>query len=182
LRSLRLCGEIAGWMMEMRIEVRAAGDLTEEERRQLSWPWDAPERDFEWSEPDWCVLVWADGQVVSQLAIAERTCLVAGQPVKLGGVGGVIALPDWRGRGFTSRAMRRAAAFMCQELGVEFGLLVCEEDVVAFYERLGWQVVEGPLTFDQPGGKATWPAVAMVLPCGEKAWPTGTIDLCGRPW
>jgi len=67
-------------------------------------------------------------------------------------------------------------------LGVEFGLLVCEEDVVPFYERLGWQVVEGPLTFDQPGGQATWPAVVMVLPCGGKAWPEGMIDLCGLPW
>ena len=168
--------------METRIEVRAEGDLTEAERRQLSWPWDAFERDFEWSEPDWCVLVWANGQVVSQLAIVERVGLVAGRPVKLGGLGNVIALPAWRGRGFTSAALRRAAAFMCQELGVEFGLLVCEEDVVPFYERLGWQVVEGPLTFDQPGGQATWPAVVMVLPCGGKAWPEGMIDLCGLPW
>jgi len=168
--------------LEMRIEVRAEGDLTEEEDRALSWPWDAPERDFEWSVPDWRVLVWAEGRVVSQVAILERVGRVAGQPVRLGGIGNVIALPAWRGRGFTSRAMRRAAAFMCQELGVEFGLLVCEEDVVSFYERLGWQVVEGPLTFDQPGGKATWPAVAMVLPCGEKGWPEGMIDLCGKPW
>ena len=168
--------------LEPRIEVRAEGDLTEEERRGLSWPWDAPERDFEWSVPDWRVLVWADGQVVSQLAIVERVGRVAGQPVKLGGVGGVIARPAWRGRGFTSAALRRAAAFMCQELGVEFGLLLCEEDVAAFYERLGWQAVEGPLTFDQPGGQATWPAAVMVLPCGEQAWPSGVIDLCGLPW
>jgi len=168
--------------LEMRIEVRAEGDLTEEEHRGLSWAWDAPEREFEWSEPDWRVLVWADGQVVSQVAILERVGRVAGQPVKLGGVGGVIALPDWRGRGFTSAALRRTAAFMCQELRVEFGLLVCEEDVVAFYERLGWRVAEGPLTFDQSGGKATWPAAAMVLPCGGREWPEGVIDLCGRPW
>ena len=168
--------------LETRVEVRAEGDLTEEECERLNWPWDAPERDFEWSAPDWRVLVWVEGRVVSQAAILERVGRVAGQPVKLGGVGGVIALPEWRGRGLTGAAMRRAAEFMCRELGVEFGLLVCEEDVVAFYERLGWQVVEGPLTFDQSGGKATWPAAVMVLPCGEKEWPGGTIDLCGLPW
>jgi hypothetical protein len=47
---------------------------------------------------------------------------------------------------------------------------------------LGWQVVEGPLTFDQPQGKVTFPDVTMVLPCAGKEWPPGVIDLCGLPW
>ncbi|MBN1976229.1 MAG: GNAT family N-acetyltransferase [Anaerolineae bacterium] len=105
-----------------------------------------------------------------------------GQPVKLGGIGGVVALPEWRGRGLGTATLERAAAFMQDELQVAFGLLICGPDMVPFYRRLGWQVVEGPLTFDQPGGKVVFDEVTMVLPCAEQEWPNGEIDLCGLPW
>ena len=68
------------------------------------------------------------------------------------------------------------------ELQVAFGLLICDECMIPFYSRLGWQVVEGPLMFDQPGGKVVFDDVTMVLPCAGENWPEGTIDLCGLPW
>jgi predicted acetyltransferase len=115
--------------------------------------------------------------------IVERIGTVNGQPVKLGGIGGVTTLPEWRRRGLASIALQRAATFMREELHVEFGLLGCEREMAPFYGRLGWEIADAPLVFDQPSGKTTFAdAVTMVLPCAGKEFPRGTIDLCGLPW
>jgi aminoglycoside 2'-N-acetyltransferase I len=167
------------------VEVCSAKDLVVEERKRIdAWLCQIfdPDDYEAWSEPDWHVLVRVGGEWVTHVDIVERVGAVACRPVRLGGIGGVTTLPEWRSRGFASAALENAAAFMRDELRVEFGLLVCDDAMVPFYRRLGWEVVEGPLTFDQPGGKVTYPDVTMVLPCGESEWPEGTIDLCGLPW
>jgi hypothetical protein len=62
-------------------------------------------------------------------------------------------------------------------------LLLCRPELEPFYERLGWRTVPGPLAFEQPGQRLTWPLRVMVLPCAPGAeWPRGTIDLRGLPW
>jgi aminoglycoside 2'-N-acetyltransferase I len=170
----------------MEIEVKRTDELAESERAHIhAWliqQFGAESGDYEWSDVDWHVMLRVDGQLVSHVEIVERTGTVAGQPVKLGGIGGVVTLPEWRGRGLATATLERAAAFMRDELQVAFGLLICDERMIPFYNRLGWQVVEGPLTFDQPGGKVMSAEVTMVLPCAGADWPEGTIDLCGLPW
>jgi ribosomal protein S18 acetylase RimI-like enzyme len=171
----------------MEIEIKSDRDLTTAERGQTD---DCLRRAFrglvdyhyQWSEADWHVMVRVDGALVSYLAIVERVGAVNGQPVKLGGIGGVATLPEWHGRGLASDAMEKATAFMDKKLGVEFGLLLVDEATEPFYRRLGWELVPGPLVFDQPGGKVTWHELTMVLPFGEREWPPGTIDLRGLPW
>ena len=93
--------------------------------------------------------------------------------------------------------MQKAAEFLREALAVPFGLLVCDPALAPFYQELGWQVVAGPLIFDQPasfqpgldqvvsGGptyKVTLEGAIMVLPCQEHNWPAGLIDLRGLPW
>jgi len=172
--------------VETQFEICSAKDLPEAERELIAaWLDDVfydPDDYQAWSEPDWHVLVRTDGQIVTNIDIVERTGTVGGQPVRLGGVGGVTTRRAWRGHGLASAALRKAAAFMRDELGVEFGLLICDDERIPFYRRLGWQVVEGPLTFDQPEGKVIFPDVTMVLQCSEREWPRGAIDLCGFPW
>lgn len=170
----------------MEIEIKATSQLTPwEQEHILNWLLEEFDPDADgtvWSDVDWHVLVWLDGQLVSHAEIVERTGTVGGQPVKLGGVGGVVTRPAWRGRGLSSAALERAASFMRDELGVEFGLLICDEKLVPFYRRLGWQVVAGPLIFAQPGGAVSLSGAVMVLPCRGQTWPPGLIDLCGPPW
>jgi GNAT superfamily N-acetyltransferase len=174
--------------MSMEIEIRAANELSEAERQQIqdldrqAFPSPDPYGHMEWSANHWHVLVKVDGQYVSQVGIVERTGAVNGQPVKLGGIGGVGTLPGWQRRGLAQSAMERAAQFLRDELAVEFGLLICDQHMLPYYRKLGWQVVEGPLTFDQPRGKVTFTDVTMILPCTKKDWPPGVIDLCGLPW
>jgi GNAT superfamily N-acetyltransferase len=171
----------------MEIEIKSDSDITAAEREQTDDClrqafWGLIDYHYEWSEADWHVMMRVDGMLVSYLAIVERVGAVNERPVKLGGIGGVATVPEWRGRGLASAVMGKAAAFMDDELSVEFGLLLCDETTVPFYRRLGWEIVPGPLVFDQPGGKTTFPDLTMVLPFAGRAWPQGTIDLRGLPW
>ena len=170
----------------MEIEIRALSQIPKAELDQMNiWikqAFSEDPDDLQWSTDDWHVMVRVDGQVVSRLEIVERVGAVNGQPVKLGGIGGVATLPEYRRRGLAQAAMETAAWFIQDKLKVEFGLLVCSEKMIPYYGKLGWRVVEGPMVFDQPNGKVTFTDVTMVLPCNAKEWPPGTIDLCGLPW
>ncbi|NLE45797.1 MAG: GNAT family N-acetyltransferase [Chloroflexi bacterium] len=137
---------------------------------------------IEWAGGDWSILVHVNGELVSHVNIVDRVVRVGGRDVRLGGIGNVATLETWQGRGLASIGMRTAQAFMCDELGVDFGLLLCEEDLIPFYRRLGWQVVSEPAVVDQPGGKVTLHHIVMVISCQQSEWPSGAIDLCGLPW
>jgi hypothetical protein len=130
---------------------------------------------------EWRVLLWLDGQLVSHVGLVRRVVQVGGAPVDVGGVGYVGTLAERRRGGLASRTMGRAHALM-DELGVDFGLLVTSQRTAPFYQSLGWGIVPGPLTFDQPAGPLTWPGVAMALPVRRRDWPGGPIDLRGLLW
>jgi predicted GNAT family N-acyltransferase len=174
---------------EMEIEIRAPSQIRQIELDHMS-AWVAqvfhgssPD-DMQWSSDDWHVMVRVNGQVVSRVGIVERTSTVSGQSVKLGGIGGVATQPDSRKRGYAEAALKTAAEFIRNELEVEFGLLICSAQMTRYYRKLGWQLVEGPLMFDQPKGKVTFDGSTkiMILPCTKSDWPPGVIDLCGPPW
>jgi GNAT superfamily N-acetyltransferase len=170
----------------MEIRVVRAADVSPARRREIEQAVaDAFGDDDEglvWdTQRDWHVMVEEQGQLVSFLGIRERDCTAAGRPVHVGGVADVVTLPPWRGRGYAAAALRCAASFMGNDLGVDLCLLVCKEHLVPFYARLGWQRAPGPLAIDQPSGKVTYAEATMVLPCRGEAVPEGTIDLCGLP-
>jgi predicted acetyltransferase len=170
----------------MNIEIYSRGEMPGAERKQVdAWLMQVfadDTRNFVWSDDDWYVLVKLDSQVICHVGIVERTGTVNGQPVKLGGIGGVATLPEYRRQGYARFAMETASTFMRGGLGVEFGLLICDHKMVPYYGKLGWQVAQGPMQFDQPKGKVTFTEPVMILPCNKHDWPPGVIDLCGPPW
>ena len=173
---------------EIEIVVKPANQLTEQEDRELdelshlAFSQDHHEEDILWSEANWYIFVKVRGIIRSQVEIIERTGLVNGRLVKLGGIGGVATTPEWQRRGLSSLAMQKAFIYIKDTLGVEFGILICGDHRVSFYKRLGWQVIEGPLFFYQPGGRRKNDGVTMILPCSVAVWPAGEIDLCGLPF
>lgn len=142
-----------------------------------------PANSYTWQKPTWHVMVWLGEALVSYLGLCARTATVDGQPVRLGGVGSVMTDPVHRRQGYSSLALQEAAIFMRDDIGADFGLLVTGTDLIPFYGRLGWQPVDGPMTFSQPqGNTVVWHEVTMVLPLTGQPWPAGPIDLCGLPW
>lgn len=169
-------------------------DLTERERaavRALSTavypPADLlnlPGRHIEWAAGERCVRIWnAEGELVSYLRILVRQATHDGTPVRVGGIGGVITHPAARRQGYAAAAIERAMSYFREDALAGFGLLVCEQNLIAYYSRLGWQEFAGRLLVLQRGtvGEFTFNRV-MVRGVIEHAPTRGTIDLCGPPW
>jgi len=112
----------------------------------------------------------------------ETTVRVGGRDIKVGGIGGVVSVPEARRRGHVHAAMRQAAEFMRDQLQVEFGMLFCLPRLVPFYARQNWLLLEDVVEFDQPAGPAVSPFHSMVLPFADRKWPAGKVELGGLPW
>jgi hypothetical protein len=54
--------------------------------------------------------------------------------------------------------------------------------MVPFYESQDWQVIEGPVLIQQPGGELNSPLEVMVLPFDGYSWPAGEVRLNSFPW
>ncbi len=91
-------------------------------------------------------------------------------------------LVRWFDKEVGNTMLKRAAEFIYTQLKINYGLLLCRSQVAPFYEQLGWKIIDGPTTFDQPSGKTVFPRLTMVLELGKKPWPDGPVDLCGLPW
>jgi aminoglycoside 2'-N-acetyltransferase I len=169
------------------ILVKPAHELTPTEQKPLH---DLMERVFgddpfshmSYAKTDWNVLVFLGDVLASNVDIVERTVTVGGLPLRLGGIGGVATLPEYRGRGLASRAMSAAVKSMKDELGFEYGLLITGSRRQTFYEGMGWQVISEPVYFDQPSGKIKNEGITMSLAMAGKSWPPGVVDFCGLPW
>lgn len=173
-------------MKELGVEIRFAESLTDEERRALfGWGeniFGVEDANYRWRPKEMHFITEEDGRAVSHVGVLKTRVKAGGQEVAVGGVGGVVTVPEARGRHYVHASMRRAAEFMCGELGVEFGMLFCLQKLVPFYARQGWQLVEDETEFEQPTGKVLSPFRVMVLPCGSRAWPAGRVEVAGWPW
>jgi predicted acetyltransferase len=127
-------------------------------------------------------LRWYGRQVVTHLDISPRQARVGQSPLCLGGIGGVITLPEYRRRGFAAQALHAAQQFIVDTLKADFGLLICSPMMTTYYRKFGWQLVSDVLVCDQPKGKVRFSGPVMILPGQKQFWPQGEIDLCGLPW
>ena len=167
------------------------GDDEREEIRALSravyppeeWA-DWPGRLLEWADPEWCVRIRnEDGGLASYTGIVLRDGAVDGEPLRIGGVGGIKTHPEARGRGHARQGIDEALRFFREQADVAFALLVCEPDLVPYYAALGWTEFHGCLRVLQHGEVAefTFNRV-MTNPVRMHGPAAGTIDLRGAPW
>ena len=137
---------------------------------------------FTWSAPAYYAITEVAGELIGRLGIFDREIEVAGIRMRVGGIGGVIAKPEWRLRGVARDLLTRSATFIREELGVEFAMLLCRRELAPVYAKLGWIRIGGPTVFMQPSGMNTYPRDTMVLRFTERQWPPGTIHMRGLPW
>lgn len=116
------------------------------------------------------------------MGIVQRKVSVNGDILEIAGISGVVTHIEWRRRGIASDMLKAATAFIGNQLKINFCLLLCRSEVAPVYEKLGWKIIDGPTTFDQPSGKAVFPRLTMILEGGEEPWPKGPFDLGGLPW
>src|SRR5512138_699844 len=92
-----------------------------------------PGTQFEWTVPQWSVLVWDHDELVSRVGLITREILSNGETKLIGGIGGVMTHPQKQGKGYASQAMREAATIFDSQFGVAFALLFCRPQLVKFY-------------------------------------------------
>lgn len=165
----------------------ATADLSQEETEELAamkravYP-NSPPATREWAPREWGVFVRSDGQLVSYTGIVIRAASVDGDPVVIGGIGGVATHPGHRGKGYAPLGMARALDYMLSR-NVDFALLVCKEELVDYYSKLGWHRFAGRLLETQHGKPEVFTFnEVMVGDLGSPAPATGTIDLEGPAW
>jgi GNAT superfamily N-acetyltransferase len=148
------------------------GDIFGAEPLQLSW---RPNR-------DWRFILLVDNQPVSHVAVLLHSIMVADQPLRVGGIGGVVTIPQAQGQGYAQALLDRVEQFLCCELQVEFGLLFCRDPLGPFHEQRGWQPISNLVRIAQPAGPIDAPLQVMVYPCQCTAFPAGTVVLNSLPW
>jgi len=143
--------------------------------------WDGASR--EWTAPQWGVFVRdGSGALVSYTGVILREGTHDGRRVSIGGVGGIATHPDHRGRGYASIGIGRALDFLIGE-GADFALLVCRDELVRYYEGLGWRLFAGEVVVSQFGEPEVFVYNRVMVGDLKGAAPgSGTIDLQGPPW
>ena len=168
------------------IEIRRTKDLSEEDHQALfGWGKDlfgVLPFDITWRPKDWHIVAYSEGTPVAHAGVLRHDVLVDGQPVAVGGLGGVITVLEHRGRGLAQLVVQDAVAFMAGELGAGFGFLFCLPPLVPFYEKMGWQELRSSVLIDQSGGEIESPVCAMVLPLHGEPWPEGRVRMQSLPW
>ena len=167
-------------------EIRQIEALTDEEKQRLfGWGeniFGVEPHKLSWRPKDLHFLLYLDGEPVSHVGILKHAVIVVGEPITVGGVGGVVTVPEAQERGYAHRLMQHAAKFLESEWKVEAGLLFCLSRLMPYYARLGWQAVEDSVLIEQPAGQIVSPMRVMTLPFGGRSWPPGDIELRSYPW
>ena len=140
-----------------------------------------------WAEPDYTLVSFDGDQWVSTAELADRRVRVGTVLVRIAGISGVMTHPDYRGRGLAQDIMRWVVELAAERLSdTEFGLLDCRNELVGFYEPLGWRREPGKILYTLDGRQAIFDPEhvnIMVYPIKSGAvWPGGDVDLLGLPW
>jgi predicted N-acetyltransferase YhbS len=167
-------------------EIKQAEALTAEENRQLfGWGeniFGVAALNLSWRPKDLHFLMYSEGQPISHVGVLKHVVSVDGEPVTVGGLGGVVTVPGARKKGFARRLIRHATKFLSQEWEVDACLLFCVSELAAYYVALGWQEVESPVLIEQPSGKIVSPLRVMVLPVRKEGWSFGRTEVRSLPW
>jgi hypothetical protein len=135
-----------------------------------------------WAAPDWSFLGMDGDHLACFYNLVERVVRFDGQQVEIVGLNNLVTATHYKSRGLASQLLRSTEAEWFATLKAKYGLLLCAEQLVPFYARLGWQRMSSEVRFSQPGAERVWTATCMVLSPAREPVDARVIDLCGLPW
>ena len=89
-------------------------------------------KDVAWASPQWSVLVWDEGELVSRVGLVVREIISNGETKSIGGIGGVLTHSERQSKGYASDAMREAVRLFDEEFKVAYALLFCGSRLIEF--------------------------------------------------
>ncbi|MFA6547004.1 MAG: GNAT family N-acetyltransferase [Limisphaerales bacterium] len=111
----------------------------------------------------WRLLLRENQSFTSHVALTEMMIELDDKPVKCGAIGGLFTPLELQGRGYANALMDHAEAFIFDQLRLTLGILFCLPELVPFYARRGWSLMETPATLEQATRAVTWGAAVMLL-------------------
>jgi GNAT superfamily N-acetyltransferase len=119
---------------------------------------------------------------LSHAAILKHQAIANALPALIGGIGGVVTIPEAQRRGYATSLVRHATAFLRDDWQVDLALLFCIDRMVGFYQRLGWRQLSCDVLIDQPSGKIPCPFHVMTLGFKPQFDKVHSIELGSAPW
>lgn len=166
-------------------ELRQAEFLTDVEKQKLfGWGDDifgTSSLELYWRGKNYHFIIYIAGSPVSHVGVLKHAVNVGEQSVTVGGVGGVVTVPEEQHRGHARELMQHATRLL-EQWKVDAGLLFCLKRMVPYYESQGWRLVEQPVLIEQPRGEIISPLEVMVFPLAGHPWPNGNVKLNSFPW
>lgn len=134
-----------------------------------------------WAAFDWYVTAEIDGRQVSIAGVVDRRGAVGCTPARLGLLGGVFTLPRYRRKGMASAVVQHSTRLIVDELKCNFGVLICSDKLVPFYQRLGWRLVANEMVYERFSQRGVVDINVMVYEFAGRPLPPGPIDVVGLP-
>ena len=176
--------------MHNQVEIRQVDNLSKDDlQRLMGWgdnifgtahldivyrPKDGTERRF---------VVYVDGDgPLSHAAVLRHTATVNGSIALIGGIGGVVTVPEAQRRGYATLVVGHATDFLQHEWKTDLAMLFCIDRMLNFYEDLGWAKVTCPVLLEQPKGKIPSPFHVMAKYFNLTFQPIQNIDLGCSSW
>ncbi|RSC93489.1 GNAT family N-acetyltransferase [Tenacibaculum singaporense] len=172
---------------ELNVVVKKYGNLSSEEYQTISA---FSEKEFgnvpivqkyKWAKPDWVVIKYTKNKLVSFCNLVEREIRIDQKTYFVAGINNMITLEKYRGSGYAAEVLNKCEHFILQFMSFDYGVLLCADSLVPFYEKHGWYSVDCPVYFQQPSGRELWKARTMLLGKDKQIAPK-EIDLNGLPW
>jgi predicted N-acetyltransferase YhbS len=169
------------------VEVLDFGHLTDAQRTQLEGdehdPFDAAGVTLEFRAKERHVALSEGGRLVASAGLTRAEVAVSGMRLEVVGIGGVIVAAAWRGQGLAREVLEHALE-RARAMGPQFALLFCHDGRAGLYERLGFAVIEAPVTVGQRAGfEPMLQQLSMWGPlAADAAWPVGPVTVYGLPF
>jgi hypothetical protein len=136
---------------------------------------------LEWRPADYHVIGYLKREPVTHVGIVKHSVRVGSVRKTVGGIGGVVTVPQKQRQGLAKMCLSYAHYYMRYELAVEYGFLFCLEQLVSYYRDIGWRMLENKVLINQPRGALFAPLPSMVFEFSPP-WPEGLVTLDSLPW
>ncbi len=139
-------------------------------------------KETEWATPDWTIIQYHQGDIATFYNIVIRKIIIDGKIFKAAGINNVITPLEYRGKGFASKTLKETEYLIFEDFNCDLGVLLCADNLIPFYEKLNWYLVECPVYFQQSTGQKLWGANTMLLTKTDQQLKPTKIELNGTPW
>lgn len=139
------------------------------------------ENESTWARPNWIGLLHLNEKPISFCYIVDSKILFDNKLVRVGGLGGVMTLPSYRGLGAARELLKKVDNLMFQEIDVDCGLLVCDESLEDFYNELDWYKIDCPVYYLNNNERVAYHKSTMLKNPGD-CYSPNVVNIMGKLW